>query len=331
MDREPQRREIEEARPAEPRASLPWASSAAEGLVRVREYRCTACDGDAPQAEQFDRASIAIVRSGVFGIRTGKRTQILSTGFLLLGNAGQGYEASHDHGVGDLCLVFDFHGRALEDLAQSLRRGVGSRPFAINVLPPDPRVDAFRRLAQDDLSSRDSGLGLEEVGLSLAAHVLALSGTGSARSSSEAPDNRRARDNVVAAIALIERSAAHELCLSELAGAAGLSPFHFLRLFKRETGVTPHRFLVQTRLRRAVDLLRDTSRPVTEIAFDVGFTDLSNFINAFRREIGVSPRQYRQSGLRRAHELPAFLEVGQRRDSDALTTVTSRETTDPLA
>src|SRR5690348_3163523 len=98
MDREPQRREeprrgqAEEGRSSASRAPAPWGSSAEQGLVRVREYRCTACDGDPPRAEQFDRASIAVVRSGVFGIRTGKRTQVLSTGFLLLGNAGQNYE-----------------------------------------------------------------------------------------------------------------------------------------------------------------------------------------------------------------------------------------------
>jgi AraC-like DNA-binding protein len=305
MDREPQTRaeprqnEENGGRSAEPRDPDPWARSTREGLVRIREYRCTACDGDPPQAEEFDRASIAIVRSGVFGIRTGKRTQILSTGFLLLGNAGQRYEASHDHGVGDRCLVFDFQGRALEDLAESLRRGVGATPFAVNVLPPDPRVDAFRRLAQEDLSPTGPSLGLEEIGLSLAEHVLKLSGAGSARSNATAPDNRRARDSIVAAIAQIQGAATEELTLSDLAASAAMSPFHFLRLFKRETGVTPYRFLVQARIRRAVDLLRDTSRPVTEIAFAVGFTDLSNFINAFRREIGVSPRQYRQGGLGR--------------------------------
>ena len=309
MDGEPQPRrdaresEVDRARSAGAPAQVPWADSAREGLVRVREYRCTACDGDPPQAEQFDRASIAIVRSGVFGIRTGKRTQLLSPGFLLLGNATQRYEASHDHGVGDRCVVFDFQGRALEDLADSLRRGAGAQPFAVNVLPPHPRVDALRRLAQDLVAAGPS-LGLEELGLLLAAHVLSLSGNGTARPNGSVPDNRRARDNVVAAIAQIESGAAHELALSDLADSAGLSPFHFLRLFKRETGVTPYRFLVQTRIRRAVDLLRDTSRPVTEIAFDVGFTDLSNFINAFRREVGVAPRHYRQSGLARARKVP---------------------------
>ena len=274
-----------------------WKGAAGNGLVRVREYHCTACRGDRPQAEQFERVSIGIVRSGVFGIRTGKRTKVLSTGFLLLGNAGQNYEASHEHGGGDRCLVFDFGDRTVEDLAATLRKGTRAGPFTQNVLPPHPRFDAFRALADEQLALGSGALGLEELGLSLAAWVLAQAGAGSRRSSLELPDNRQAREHVVEAIGRLERAEPGALGLTELAASVGLSPFHFLRLFKRETGVTPHRFLIQTRIRRAIALLRETSRPVTDIAFDVGFGDLSNFINAFRREVGVSPRKYRLSGL----------------------------------
>ena len=49
-------------------------------------------------------------------------------------------------------------------------------------------------------------------------------------------------------------------------------------------------------LRRAIELLRDTRRPVTEVAFEVGFGDLSNFINTFRREVGQSPLRFRKAG-----------------------------------
>jgi AraC-like DNA-binding protein len=275
----------------------PWQGSAENGLVRVREYHCTACRDDRPQTEQFERVSIGIVRSGVFGIRTGKRTKVLSTGFILVGNAGQNYEASHEHGGGDRCLVFDFGPRTVEDLADTLHQGTRAGPFAENALPPHPRFDAFRTLAEEQLAAGAGAMGLEELGLALAACVLAQAGAGSRRSSLELPDNRRAREHVVAAIERLERAEPGALGLAELAASVGLSPFHFLRLFKRETGVTPHRFLVQTRIRRAIALLRETSRPVTDIAFDVGFGDLSNFIHAFRREVGVSPRRYRQSGL----------------------------------
>ena len=110
-------------------------------------------------------------------------------------------------------------------------------------------------------------------------------------------DGVEARERVLAAIARIEQPVEDELSLSALAESAGLSPFKFLRLFKKQTGVTPYRFLLQARIREALAMLRETSRSVTDIAFDVGFGDLSNFINAFRREVGCSPRQYRKSGL----------------------------------
>ena len=77
-------------------------------------------------------------------------------------------------------------------------------------------------------------------------------------------------------------------------GRVGMSPFHFLRVFARVLGVTPHQYLIRARLRRAARLLTDRSRSITDIAFDVGFGDLSNFVRSFHRAAGVSPRGFRQ-------------------------------------
>ena len=267
---------------------------ARDGLVEVREYRCDAKVGERPQPEQFGRASIAIVLSGVFGIRSGRCARMLAPGFLLLGNAGQTYEASHEHSAGDSCLVFHFQRTALEEMTELTRRGAGRHPFAVNVLPPIPRADIWRRVAEERLAD-GAPLGLEQVGFALAACALREAGSGSPRPS--ARDDVRARRRMLAAVAEIELRFGEALGLAELARAAGLGPFSFLRLFKRETGLTPYRFLLRARIRRAIALLRDTSRPVTDIAFEVGFGDLSNFINAFRREIGCSPLQFRKHGV----------------------------------
>ena len=75
----------------------------------------------------------------------------------------------------------------------------------------------------------------------------------------------------------------------------GLSSFHFLRLFSQVLGVTPHQYLVRSRLRHAARLLADDDRPVTAVALDVGFADLSNFVRTFHRAAGVSPRGFRQA------------------------------------
>ena len=85
------------------------------------------------------------------------------------------------------------------------------------------------------------------------------------------------------------------------AAQAGISPFHFLRLFSGVLGVTPHQYLVRSRLRHAARLLADDGPSVTDVAYDVGFGDLSNFVRTFHRAAGVSPRRFREAsrGMRK--------------------------------
>jgi AraC-like DNA-binding protein len=104
-----------------------------------------------------------------------------------------------------------------------------------------------------------------------------------------ARDRRRA----VEAALWIEANAADDIRLDDAASQSGLSSFHFLRLFSDVLGATPHQYLVRSRLRHAARLLADDTRSITDIAFDVGFGDLSNFVRTFHRAAGVSPRHFR--------------------------------------
>ena len=111
-------------------------------------------------------------------------------------------------------------------------------------------------------------------------------------SQSAAPrDRRRAVDAAI----WIDANSHDDIGLEGAASEAGLSSFHFLRLFSQVLGVTPHQYLVRSRLRHAARLLADDDRPVTDVAFDVGFADLSNFTRTFHRAAGVSPRGFRQA------------------------------------
>ena len=85
--------------------------------------------------------------------------------------------------------------------------------------------------------------------------------------------------------------------VAALARMAQLSPYHFLRSFKATTGVTPHQWLLRARLRAAAEKLAATKAPVTDIALDVGFDDLSNFTRTFRAEFGASPRRISAGGV----------------------------------
>jgi len=80
-----------------------------------------------------------------------------------------------------------------------------------------------------------------------------------------------------------------------------MSPYHFLRTFRQVVGVTPHQFILRTRLNRAAVRLRRSSESVSTIAFEAGFNDLSTFNRRFRRVMGASPSAYRARG---ACEIP---------------------------
>ncbi len=82
--------------------------------------------------------------------------------------------------------------------------------------------------------------------------------------------------------------------LARLAAQAGLSKFHFDRLFKGATGVSPSRYLINLRMEAARRLLRETKKSVTVVALEVGYSNPSHFAQVFRRETGLSPSNYRR-------------------------------------
>jgi AraC family transcriptional regulator len=91
----------------------------------------------------------------------------------------------------------------------------------------------------------------------------------------------------------IEAHLDDDLSLTVLADIACLSPCHFSRSFKQATGIGPQRYVMKQRLERAKRLLRCTHQSVVWIAQEAGFADQSHLTQIFRREIGVTPVQYR--------------------------------------
>ena len=91
----------------------------------------------------------------------------------------------------------------------------------------------------------------------------------------------------------IEAHLGEAMSLSDLAGVACLSPFHFSRCFKRAVGVGPQRYVLRRRVERARDMIRRTDEPLAAIAQLLGFADQSHFTNVFRRETGATPARFR--------------------------------------
>jgi AraC-like DNA-binding protein len=253
--------------------------------VTVSDFRCSAVPGDKPFTEQHGCHSISFVRKGSFGYHSRGRIHDLVAGSFLVGRPGAEFVCSHDHVCGDECLSFF--------LAPELVDAVGGRAEAwdIGATPPLAELMVLGELAQAAADGKND-VSLEEIGQIFASRFVELV---SGRSPKAARATSRDRRRAVETALWIDAHSEREIDLEGAAGQAGISPFHFLRLFSRVLGVTPHQYLVRSRLRHAARLLADEARSITDIAYDVGFGDLSNFVRTFHRAAGVSPLKFRQA------------------------------------
>jgi AraC family transcriptional regulator len=260
----------------------------------VYDLLCTAGPRDRPFEEQHESVCIAAVTHGTFQYRSAEGRALLVPGAVLLGNHHRCFECGHEHGIGDRCISFHFTPEYWEAVIGAVP-GARTATFPVPRLPPSPSLIPL--IATVEAACRDRAcLELEELALRFAgAVVAALSVADHAIRRPSLRDERRVSD----AVRRIEEE--HEpldepLSLTGLARGVAMSPYHFLRTFRQVVGMTPHQFVLRTRLHRAAVHLRASDASVSAIAFDAGFNDLSTFNRRFRRVIGASPSAYR-SGL----------------------------------
>ena len=234
--------------------------------------------------KHFRAHSISYVRKGSFGCHCRGRFHELVAGSILVGHPGDEYVCTHDHVVGDECLSFFLAPELVDAISDSRMWRVGS-------VPPLPELMVLGELAQT-AADGSSDVGLDEIGHLLAARfVEAVSGRKAKKLTASLRDRRRAVESAL----WIDANSQRAITLDDAAEQAGISPFHFLRLFSDVLGVTPHQYLVRSRLRHAARRLADDDSPITDIAYDVGFGDLSNFVRTFHRAAGASPMRFRQA------------------------------------
>lgn len=259
----------------------------------VYDVCCGLGPSDRPYPERHDGWTIALVRRGTFAYRAhdARRARELRDGWLLLGRHSAEYECRHPTCGGDECTAIEIDAALLEDVRSATRLG-GRELFPASVLPPVPRIAAELAIA-DRILRRGGSIDADALAMIAMEAILDACGAEPARAREP---SARDRERVRAALDAIDDRPEAPWPLGELAALTGASPFHFARAFRTIVGTTPHRYVIAARVRRAAAMLLDTSRPVTQVAYDVGFGDLSNFIHTFRREIGATPRQLRARG-----------------------------------
>lgn len=269
-------------------AALPLA--AGDGW-QVSDVVCTAGPRDRPFEERHEGVSVAVVSAGSFRYRAAAGRALLAPGALLLGNAGSCFECGHEHGVGDRCLAFQFTPACFEQVLAAVP-GARRAAFDRASLPP---LAALAPLLAEAEAARDEAdaAAFEELAPRLAGAVAAI--LAGAPPASRPPTAGEAR-RITAALRRIEAAADAPLPIGVLAAEAAMSPYHFIRTFRQVAGMTPHQFVLRTRMHRAATRLRRGGDSVTAIALAAGFNDISTFNRRFRQVMGMSPRAWRRRG-----------------------------------
>lgn len=258
-----------------------WRSSD----ISIHRFNHPAEDGDPPYYEETaERFSASFVETGSFTLEIGEGRWRVEAGDVFLNYPGLRFRAGPHDGAtwSDVCFTVVHTGADVVDAARSWARA------GAPVLPASNRLRylywGFSRAAANDAPLLADGLAAD-----LFRAV--------PESKAERPDLYSERklswyaERVHAARERMENEFEREHRLNDLARDAGMSTFHFARVFTDLIGVAPHKLLIAIRLKAGARMLRD-GRSVTDACYACGFNNLSHFSRAFSRRFGVSPSTY---------------------------------------
>jgi AraC-like DNA-binding protein len=246
-----------------------------------------------PREEVAPDFTVNFVERGAFRYTAGRAHWRLETGTAFVVSPGLVYRCRHEEQFpSDICLSLVFHG----GLAEDVRRTAGVPKWrGLLVRQTTNRLGYLKWLLER--TPADDGMALETTAGDILWATLTKAGA------STRPVSTRQlvwyAERVRAVCDIFEKDHVQDHSLASLGRRVGMSPYHFARVFRDLTGSPPHRRLLEIRLQRAAERLRDGCS-VTNACFAVGFSNLSHFIRLFRRRFGTSPSRYALSARARA-------------------------------
>ena len=228
---------------------------------------------------------------------SGRNYNILQTaGNVSVISKASGLRSSYDDAQQD-----DIYLHLEPDFVNSVAEGAELNPDRIEIVTSlesrSPIIESMARLAFDELQRGATSMGSTLYADSIA-NVLAVQLLREYSSQTLSPEKRYVNGltnkKLKSVLDLIESDLSEDLSLKILAKTAGMSEYHFLRMFKQSTGYTPYQYVINQRIERAKELLVNTEITITEIAYLLGFSTSAHFTHLFRRKTGFLPSQMRK-------------------------------------
>lgn len=261
----------------------------------IRHTRCAVCEFHPHSHSAF---TVTAILAGRMAATIGAESFDLSAGQIALTSANQNHSAS--------AAAVEFVSIAISPILvgemvieTGLARASAEINFRASVVI-DEAITGLSRQVAEEMATLSPGheAMLDALARQIVIHLLRHHFTVRQSSRMElsraGPVDRRLRR----AIEFMHDNFSRELALEEIASAAYLSEYHFARVFKQITGLTPHAYLANIRLERARKLLSETLLPISQIAAMVGYQSQSHFTKIFKAVTGVTPGAFRESNER---------------------------------
>ena len=267
-------------------------------VYRILDFRCHCNICSITDTEYNNNLCVSFIRKGFFEYRTFKRNDEVHIGRILISKPGFEHVTRHIDNQPDITTVFEFKRSFFERLKREYFPEAGwfmhSNDMHALLLACPVEADYLHHLIVQLLQKRKvDRLQIDELVMQLlnkVLHVLA-----NATEVTAVPEKLKQHH-----LGTIERAKEymmnnfHEnVSLNELAEHCFVSPFHFSRIFKSIMNLSPHQYLLSTRLHHARILLTTTDKPVNDIAFESGFNSLEHFVTAYKQVFRLTPSQHR--------------------------------------
>lgn len=268
-------------------------------LLRVGHVVARPSSSECGEVERQVLNILVLPLAGVFAKHDGPRRHVIATpNHAVFIAAGSPYRISYPAGIGDQCLTLWFSSAALARvLPQAMSRdGFDSSAFASHALLPPAAMLARNLLWRQFVRGEWDPLEVEELGIGLfasALHAACKDRDGRSRSRPHGRSDRRLRqvECVKEAISLHPE---RKWTIGRLADLAYVSPYHLAHIFRAEVGLSVYRYVLRSRLAKALDAVLDDDTDLTAIAFETGFSSHSHFTARFRALFGLTPIELRR-------------------------------------
>lgn len=260
-------------------------------ILSARWVECRSAHKATGGIESSDTDRLILPLRGVCVMHFSRGSQVIGEPNLgLILPAGRSYRVSHPVTEGDDCFVVEYSSECFRDVMETVLISAGISSAGTHSFLSLPAIAArnliWRRLAQNIASA----LEVEETGLALLSYALRRSRE---QVSTRCKSSKIPRQIDIAKVVLLTHPEKN-WNLTSLAHTLECSPFYLTRSFREYVGVPLHRYQLQTRLAKAIDLLLDSNQDLMTIALSLGFSSHSHFTSSFRQMVGFTPNRLRE-------------------------------------